>query len=86
MKHAETLIARVLFLEGKPIVSVLNKMSIGAEVDAQLKSDLAAELGAVQASMKQFNSPSKPAITARANYSRRFSKMKRITWIGSRHN
>jgi bacterioferritin len=49
MKHAETLIARVLFLEGKPIVSVLNKMSIGAEVDAQLKSDLAAELGAVQA-------------------------------------
>jgi len=49
MKHAETLIARVLFLEGKPIVSVLNKMSIGADVEAQLQSDLAAELGAVQA-------------------------------------
>jgi len=49
MKHAETLIARVLFLEGKPIVSVLNKITVGAEVEAQLKNDLAAELGAVQA-------------------------------------
>lgn len=49
MKHAETLIARILFLEGRPIVSVLNKISIGAEVEAQLQNDLAAEMGAVQA-------------------------------------
>jgi bacterioferritin len=49
MKHAEALIGRVLFLDGKPIVSKLNPISIGPEVEAQLKNDLAAELGAVTA-------------------------------------
>ncbi len=34
MKHAEKLIARILFLEGRPIVSDLRKMYIGAEVPA----------------------------------------------------
>jgi bacterioferritin len=32
MKHAEKLIARILFLEGLPVVSKLNKINIGAEV------------------------------------------------------
>ena len=49
MKHAEKLIARILFLEGQPVVSNLNKMDIGATVEAQLKHDLAAEAGAIQA-------------------------------------
>ncbi len=49
MKHAEKLIARILFLEGTPIVSNLNKIRIGAEVPAQLENDLGAEMGAVQA-------------------------------------
>ena len=49
MKHAEKLIARILFLEGLPIVSNLKKMNIGANVEAQLKNDLAAEAGAIQA-------------------------------------
>ena len=49
MKHAEKLIARILFLEGQPLVSNLNKMEIGATVEAQLKHDLAAEAGAIQA-------------------------------------
>jgi bacterioferritin len=49
MKHAEKLIARILFLEGTPVVSNLNKIHIGAEVPAQLENDLGAELGAVQA-------------------------------------
>jgi bacterioferritin len=49
MKHAEKLIARILFLEGLPLVSNLNKIHIGAEVPAQLTNDLNAELGAVQA-------------------------------------
>jgi bacterioferritin len=49
MKHAEKLIARLLFLEGKPIVSNLKEMHIGAEVEAQLRNDLASELGAVKA-------------------------------------
>jgi bacterioferritin len=49
MRHAEALIARVLFLDGKPIVSELNPISIGPEVEVQLQNDLAAELGAVKA-------------------------------------
>jgi bacterioferritin len=49
MKHAEKLIARLLFLEGKPIVSQLNRISIGATVEEQLKNDMAAETGAIKA-------------------------------------
>ena len=49
MKHAEKIIARILFLEGIPIVSNLKKINIGASVDAQLKNDLAAEAEAIQA-------------------------------------
>ncbi|HSA99750.1 MAG TPA: bacterioferritin [Anaerolineales bacterium] len=49
MKHAEKLIGRILFLEGQPVVSQLNKINIGASVEAQLKSDLAAEAGAIKA-------------------------------------
>ena len=49
MKHAEKLIGRIIFLEGKPAVSNLNKLNIGADVQAQLKSDWAAEDGAVKA-------------------------------------
>ena len=49
MKHAEQLIGRILFLEGKPIVSNLNKINIGATVDAQHKNDHAAEEGAIKA-------------------------------------
>jgi bacterioferritin len=46
MKHAEKIIARILFLEGKPVVSKLNDIHIGQDVPAQLLSDLNAELGA----------------------------------------
>ena len=49
MKHAEKLIARILFLEGLPVVSNLKKMNIGATVDAQLKNDWEAEAGAIKA-------------------------------------
>jgi bacterioferritin len=48
MKHAEMLIARIIFLEGMPIVSKLNKISVGSEVPKQLQNDLAAEMGAVK--------------------------------------
>ena len=48
MKHAERLIGRILFLEGKPVVSQLNKISIGATVEEQLKNDLAGELAAIK--------------------------------------
>lgn len=48
MKHAEKLIGRIIFLEGIPIVSHLNKISIGADVQKQLKNDWEAEHGAVK--------------------------------------
>lgn len=43
MKHAETLIGRILFLEGMPIVSKLTDMHIGSEVPKQLENDHKAE-------------------------------------------
>ena len=49
MKHAEKHIARILFLEGKPIVSQLGKISIGQDVLTQLKNDHSAEEGAIKA-------------------------------------
>jgi len=49
MKHAEKLIGRILFLEGTPIVSNLNKINIGATVDTQHKNDQAAEEMAIKA-------------------------------------
>lgn len=48
MKHAEKLIARILFLDGTPVVSNLKKINIGADVEAQFDNDLAAELSAVK--------------------------------------
>jgi bacterioferritin len=49
MKHAEMLIARILFLEGVPIVSQLKEIHIGSNVEKQLANDHAAEKGAVEA-------------------------------------
>jgi bacterioferritin len=49
MKHAEELIARILYLEGLPIVSDLNKMHIGADIPKQHANDWAAEDGAIKA-------------------------------------
>lgn len=43
MRHAEKLIERILYLEGIPIVSELNKVNIGAVVEDQLRKDLASE-------------------------------------------
>ena len=49
MKHAEKLIGRIIFLEGTPTVSKLNKIDIGGDVETQHKHDQAAEAGAVKA-------------------------------------
>ena len=49
MKHAEMHIARILFLEGLPVVSHLKEIHIGADIPHQHKNDLQAELGAVAA-------------------------------------
>ncbi len=39
MKHAEKLIARILFLEGRPVISNLNQIAIRAEVPDQLSQN-----------------------------------------------
>jgi len=49
MKHAEKLIARILFLEGTPIVDQLRSLSIGSTVAKQLEGDHRAEAEAIKA-------------------------------------
>jgi bacterioferritin len=49
MKHAEQLIGRILFLEGTPTVSKLNRMSIAATVKDMVQADEDAENGAIKA-------------------------------------
>lgn len=48
MKHAENLMERILFLEGMPVVSELNKITIGSTVMKQLENDKDAEFDAIQ--------------------------------------
>ncbi len=48
MKHAELLIGRIIFLEGIPIVSELEKMHIGSDVPKMFANDHEAELDAVK--------------------------------------
>lgn len=47
MKHAETLIERILFLEGLPDLNNFPKLKVGKTVEQQLQNDLALEKGAV---------------------------------------
>ncbi len=63
MKHAEKLIARILFLEGRPIVSDLDVIRIGKTVDEMLKNDLALETDAV----KMYNDAIKLVIAEKDN-------------------
>ncbi len=48
MHHAEWLIQRIIFLEGTPTVSKLNKIKIGKSVKDMIYNDQDAELGAVK--------------------------------------
>ena len=66
MKHAEKLIARILYLEGRPIVSSLKKISIGAEVPEHHKNDWNAENDAI----KSYNDGVRLAYDLRDNGSR----------------
>ncbi len=66
MKHAEKLIGRILFLEGRPIVSELRKMSIGADVPKMFAGDHGLEMGAVKA----YNAAIAQAVAAKDNATR----------------
>ena len=48
MKHAEKLIARIVFLEGAPVVSKLNPLHIGTDVPQMVANDIAAEITAIR--------------------------------------
>jgi bacterioferritin len=48
MKHAEKLIERILFLEGRPVVSRLDPIHIGGEVPKMHQFDHAAEEAAIR--------------------------------------
>jgi bacterioferritin len=48
MKHAETHIARILFLEGRPIVSKLKNIHIGEDVPKMYENDRMSEQEAIE--------------------------------------
>jgi bacterioferritin len=48
MKHAETLIERVLYLEGQPNMSRYSEIKVGSKPEDMLRNDLALEQGAVE--------------------------------------
>jgi bacterioferritin len=66
MKHAERLIGRILFLEGRPVVSELRKMLIGPEVPKMFDGDHELEMGAIQA----YNAAIAQAVAAKDNATR----------------
>lgn len=66
MIHAEKLIARILFLDGRPIVNKLHDVNIGSEVPNMHENDLNAELTAVQG----YNNSMRVAVEAGDNGTR----------------
>jgi bacterioferritin len=66
MKHAEKLIARILFLDGRPIVSELNKLHIGGEVPKMHENDWNAE----EVAVKGYNESIRLAVEVGDNGSR----------------
>jgi len=66
MKHAEKHIGRLLFLEGRPIVSNLNPMHIGETVEAHHQNDWESENGAI----KEYNEAIRLAVEVGDNGTR----------------
>lgn len=46
MRHADALVARILFLEGQPSMQTLDPLRIGGDLEAILRNDLATEVDA----------------------------------------
>lgn len=79
MHHAEHLIERILFLEGKPIVSNLGDMHIGSTVDVIVDNDHTSEIQTV----KDYNDAIKLASEVGDNATR--DKLKQILMDEDRH-
>ncbi|MCU0916177.1 MAG: bacterioferritin [Planctomycetes bacterium] len=83
MKHAERLIGRILFLEGTPTVSRLNRIEIGADVEKMLRSDRKAE----ETAIKDYNADIRLAVELGDNGTREIfeslltDEEKHIDWI-----
>lgn len=68
MKHAELLIERILFLEGMPSLSELDKLNIGKDVPGQLRNDLDLERAAVATYNKAVEIARKASDNATADF------------------
>ncbi|HWR83646.1 MAG TPA: bacterioferritin [Candidatus Deferrimicrobium sp.] len=66
MKHAESLIERILFLEGLPIVSRLKEIHVGPDVAQQLENDRKAE----ELAIKSYNAATRLAAESDDNGTR----------------
>jgi bacterioferritin len=83
MKHAEKLIGRILFLEGLPTVSKLNKIEIGPDVEKMLLNDWKAE----ETAIKDYNANIRQAAELGDNGTRELlqsllsDEEKHIDWI-----
>jgi bacterioferritin len=88
MRHAEKLIERILFFDGQPVVSQLGKITIGTDVQDQLKKDLVAELDAIQ----KYNEGIRLAVDAADNGTRHMleeileDEEEHVDWIEAQLN
>jgi len=82
MRHAEMLIGRILFLEGKSTVSKINPMHIGNTVEDHLNSDHESEAGAVANYNAAIPQAGELAITERATCSLPSLRMRKAILTG----
>ncbi len=88
MKHAEKLIARILFLDGRPTVNKLKQINIGPDIKSQLANDLSAELDA----SKCYNSAIRESVEVGDNVTRELlesilkDEEEHIDWIESQRD
>jgi len=83
MRHAESLIERILFLEGVPAMADLHPLRIGKDVKEQLQNDLQVELDA----LPRLNEAIKDSVEVGDNGSRELFKLilqeeeEHVDWI-----
>jgi bacterioferritin len=84
MKHAEDLIERILFLEGKPNMSKYQMLTIGQTVPEMIENDLKLEHNAVILYNRIIEAAIKKNAQGTAELLKRYSKTKNLMWTVSR--